>query len=145
MRAIAAALSLLALVLSPAAANDVYVGHGVAMHGTLKYGPDFSQFDYVNPDAPKGGAVKLSATNTFDSLNPFILKGVAATGIGLTFDTLTTRSDDEAFSEYGLIAETIEMPEDRSWVAYRLRPEARFHDGTPITADDSNVRSEARV
>ena len=106
------------------------------MYGDLKYGPGFTHFDYANPNAPKGGDVKLAAIGTFDSLNPFILKGVAATGIGDTFDTLMEGSADEPFSEYGLIAESIEVPADRSWVAFTLRPEARFHDGKPITADD---------
>lgn len=110
--------------------------HGLAMHGDLKYPADFTHFEYTNPDAPKGGEVRLSDIGTFDSLNPFILKGTAPSGIAMLFDTLTVQSDDEAFSEYGLIAESIEVPEDRSWVAYRIRPEARFADGSPVTADD---------
>ncbi|TAL32475.1 MAG: ABC transporter substrate-binding protein [Alphaproteobacteria bacterium] len=110
--------------------------HAVAMHGAPKYGPDFKHVDYVNPDAPKGGEMRLATSGTFDTLNPFVLKGVAAPGIGMTVQTLTTGTDDEAFTRYGLIAETIEMPEDRSWVAFNLRKEARFNDGTPITADD---------
>ena len=127
-----------ALILAPAAraAEDVYASHGVAMHGDLKYGPDFTHFDYVNPDAPKGGEVRLHAIGSFDNLNPFILKGQSAAGLGQVFETLMAGSEDEAFSEYGLIAEQIEMPEDRSWVAFTLRPEARWHDGTPITVDD---------
>jgi len=119
-----------------AAADSVYSGHGASMFGDLKYGPDFAHFDYVNPDAPKGGEARLAATGTFDNLNPFILKGVSAAGSTLPFDTLTTQSLDEPFSEYGLLAESIEIPEDRSWVAFTLRPEARWHDGTPVTADD---------
>jgi microcin C transport system substrate-binding protein len=106
------------------------------MYGDLKYVPGFTHFDYVNPDAPKGGKVRLAAIGTFDTLNPFVLKGVAAAGIGQLFDTLTVQSEDEPFAEYGLIAETIETSADRSWVTYTLRPEARFHDGSPITADD---------
>ena len=126
------------LILAPAAraAEHVYASHGVAMHGDLKYGPDFTHFDYSNPDAPKGGEVRLHAIGSFDNLNPFILKGQSAAGLGQVFETLMTGSEDEAFSEYGLIAEQIEMPEDRSWVAFTLRPEARWHDGTPITVDD---------
>src|SRR5262245_18793689 len=115
---------------------QVTVGHGLSMYGDLKYKPGFMHFEYVNPDAPKGGDVRLSAIGTFDTLNPFVLKGVAAVGIGQVFDTLTIQSDDEPFSEYGLIAETIETPADRSWVVYTLRPEARFHDGSPVTAED---------
>jgi microcin C transport system substrate-binding protein len=119
-----------------AASDNVPRSHGLSMYGDLKYGPDFSHFDYANPDAPKGGEVKLAAIGTFDTLNPFTLKGIPAAGIGQLFDTLTAQSSDEPFSEYGLIAETIEVPADRSWVAYTLRKEACFHDGTPITADD---------
>lgn len=110
--------------------------HAIAMHGEPKYGPDFTHFDYVNPDAPKGGSLKQAATGTFDSLNPWIIKGRAASGLSLTYDTLMTSANDEPFTEYGLVAETIEVPEDRSWAVFTLRPEARFHDGEPITADD---------
>jgi len=121
---------------APAAAEDGFSGHGVAMHGALKYGPDFTHFDYVNPDAPKGGDVRLSRTGTFDSLNPFILKGVSAGFLGLTFETLMTSSSDEAFSQYGLIAGRVEFPADRSSVTFTLREEAHWHNGTPITVDD---------
>ncbi|MEQ8369944.1 MAG: extracellular solute-binding protein, partial [Alphaproteobacteria bacterium] len=128
--------------LPPTAAQDtgvtagVTVSHGFAIHGTLKYGPDFAHFDYVNPDAPKGGDVVLSANGGFDSLNGFILKGDPAAGLGLIYDTLLVGSSDEAFSSYGLLAQSIEYPEDRSWAIYNLRPEARWHDGVPLTADD---------
>jgi microcin C transport system substrate-binding protein len=131
-----AAAVLLLSTAPPGAAQEVYVGHGVAMHGDLKYGPGFTHFDYVNPDAPKGGKVRLQANGSFDSLNPFILKGRPAVGIGRLFETLMTGSRDEAFSQYGLLAETVEIPEDRSWVAFTLRPEARWHDGAPITVAD---------
>ncbi len=110
--------------------------HGLSMYGDLKYGPGFAHFEYVNPRAPKGGAVRLSAIGTFDTLNPFTLKGVAAAGLGYVFETLMVGSADEPFAQYGLIAETVETPPDRSWVAFRLRPQARFHDGTPITVED---------
>ncbi|MFP6777884.1 MAG: ABC transporter substrate-binding protein, partial [Alphaproteobacteria bacterium] len=130
------ALSGAGIGVAPAAAEDGFSGHGVAMHGALKYGPDFTHFDYVNPDAPKGGDVRLSRTGTFDSLNPFILKGVSAGFLGLTFETLMTSSSDEAFSEYGLIAGHVEFPADRSSVTFTLREEAHWHDGTQITVDD---------
>lgn len=135
----AIAIVLLAFVgpgATPIAAQDVYVGHGLAMHGDLKYGPDFTHFDYVDPDAPKGGEVRLYSIGSYDSLNPYILKGQAAAGIGYLFESLMTGSADEAFSQYGLLAEFIEMPDDRSWVAFTLRPEARWHDGTPVTVED---------
>ena len=106
------------------------------MHGDLKYGPEFEHFDYVNPNAPKGGTVTFSAVGSFDSFNPYIVKGEPAVGISLLYESLTTQSLDEPFSEYGLLAETIEMPEDRSWVAFTLRPEARWHDGKPVTVED---------
>jgi microcin C transport system substrate-binding protein len=112
------------------------VAHAFSMYGDLKYSAGFPHFQYVNPEAPKGGDVKLAAIGTFDTLNPFVLKGVPAAGIGGVFDTLTVSSDDEPFSQYGLIAETIEIPADRSWVAFTLRPQARFHDGSPITVED---------
>lgn len=110
--------------------------NGIAMHGDLKYGPDFTHFDYVDPDAPKGGTLSLSTIGTFDSMNPFILRGTPAAGLGLAFETLTMQSFDEPFSEYGLIARTIEMADDRSSVSYELHPDARWHDGTPITPAD---------
>lgn len=118
-----------------AAEGEVYSSHGIAMHGDLKYGPDQS-FDYVDPSALKGGTLRLSSVGTFDNLNPYIIKGTAADGLGLVFESLMESSSDEAFSEYGLIAERIEVPADRSWAIFTLRPEARWHDGTPITVDD---------
>ena len=129
---------ILLLIVSRLTAGDegVLVGHGIAMHGDLKYGPDFEHFDYVNPTASKGGAVRLAALGTFDSFNPFIVKGNTATGLGRIYDTLLIASADEPFSEYGLLAEKVETPADRSWVAFTLRPEARWHDGRPVTVDD---------
>jgi microcin C transport system substrate-binding protein len=120
----------------PASAQDPNVKPlpGIAMHGEPKYGPDFKHLDYVNPDAPKGGSVVYAAIGSFDSFNPYTIQGTP--GPGASYETLTTQTLDEPFSEYGLIAETIEMPEDRSWVIFNLRKEARFHDGQPITADD---------
>ncbi|HEX2753110.1 MAG TPA: extracellular solute-binding protein, partial [Alphaproteobacteria bacterium] len=110
--------------------------HALAMHGDPKYPADFTHFEYANPDAPKGGALRLAASGTFDNLNPYILKGIAAPGSSLVFQTLLLNADDEAFTEYGLIAKSIEMPEDRGQVTFNLYPEARWHDGKPLTADD---------
>lgn len=119
-----------------AAEPGIYIGHGLSMYGDLKYGPDFKHFAYVNPSAPKGGELKLGYTGTFDSFNGHILNENAAPGLSYLYDTLLTASADEPFSEYGLIAEQVETPEDRSWVTFTLRKEARFHDGKPITPDD---------
>ena len=131
---------LASIVASPSAqgpaGGKAHSGPAISMYGDLKYGPGFKHFAYVNPEAPKGGDVKLAAIGTFDTLNPFILKGTPAAGLGELFDTLTVASLDEPFSQYGLVAETIEHPADRSWVAFTLRPEARFHDGSPMTVDD---------
>ncbi|HEX4870044.1 MAG TPA: extracellular solute-binding protein [Moraxellaceae bacterium] len=111
--------------------------HGIALHGNPKYPAGFKAFAYVNPAAPKGGDVRLEAAGTFNSLNPFINKGVPAEGIFSLYDTLTLKSDDEPFSEYGLLAEKIERdPADKSWIIFHLNPAARFSDGKPVTADD---------
>ncbi|MFB4205163.1 hypothetical protein KBTX_01179 [wastewater metagenome] len=125
-------------VLVLAAAPAAMAAHAVAMYGSPKYPSGFEHFDYVNPDAPKGGTLRLANTvaATFDSLNPFILKGNPAADLTRTYDTLTVRSLDEPFTEYGLVAKDIEIAPDRTWVRYRLRKAARFHDGEPITAED---------
>ncbi len=132
---LAAALAVASLPVA-ARAGDTIVRHGVSVFGDLKYGPDFTHFAYANPDAPKGGELRLMGLDTFDNLNPFILKGVTPDVIGFTFDTLMTRDYDEPDALYGLVAKSAEMPADQSWIAFHLRPEARFHDGTPITAAD---------
>ncbi len=122
------------LIGSHANGETVTPVHGIAMHGEPKYPADFEHFDYVNPDAPKGGMLRTGAAGTFDSFNVYIPRGNAvSTG---SIETLLTSSDDEAFTEYGLIAESMEVPQDRSWVIFNIRDEARWHDGQPITADD---------
>ena len=111
--------------------------HGIAMHGEPAYADNFSHFSYADPNALKGGTVTLGVLGTFDSTNPLIISGVTAAGVrGHVFESLMARALDEPFSLYGLIAETIETPEDRSWVTFRLNPNARFSDGQPITVDD---------
>ena len=120
---------------APAGAG-VSGGHALSMHGDVKYPPDFGHFEYADPGAEKGGAVTLAAIGGYDSFNAFILKGETATGLGLIYDSLLTNSADEPFTEYGLLVESIDMPADRSWVAFTLRAEARWHDGMPVTVDD---------
>jgi peptide/nickel transport system substrate-binding protein len=129
---------LLSLALAvPASASAAAPVHGIAMHGSPKHAAGFKHFPYVNPDAPKGGRLVLGTLGTFDSLTPFIIRGVSPSSMReYVYESLLTRSGDEAFSLYGLIAESIELPEDRSAITFNLRPEARFSDGTPITADD---------
>ncbi len=112
------------------------ISHAIAMHGEPKYSKNFENVEYINPNSIKGGSIVRSAIGTYDSFNPFILKGTSAAGIGGLYETLTTGSSDEAFTEYGLLAETIEWPDDRSWVSFTLRKEAYWHDGKKITADD---------
>lgn len=134
----AAAFAILMAVAVPSLAADVKTtkSHGLSLAGPLKYGPDFKHLDYVNPDAPKGGNIKLSAMGGFDNLNPYISKGQSASGLGLTFETLLTQSLDDPSAEYGLVAESVEVAEDLSFAIFNMRPEARFHDGSSITADD---------
>ena len=110
--------------------------HGLSLFGDLKYGPDFPHFDYVEPGARKGGALHLATVPTFSTLNPFTLKGQSAAGAGLPFESLLEGSADEADSAYGLIAEGVALAPDRRSVRFLLRPEARWHDGTPIAARD---------
>ena len=112
--------------------------HGASLYGDLKYPPGFKQFDYVNASAPKTGTARQIATGTFDSFNMIVagVKGVVALGITLIYDTLLTSSLDEVASGYGLIAEAVSYPDDFSSVSYRLRREAKWHDGSPVTADD---------
>src|SRR5580700_9747086 len=124
------------LLIAAAGVAKAVVTYGMSLYGELKYPADFTHFDYADPNAPKGGTMKLATIGTFDTLNPFIIKGVPAAGIGQLFDTLMTRSEDEAASDYPLIAESADLASDRMSVLYTLRKEARFHDGTPITPDD---------
>ncbi|WP_411991828.1 extracellular solute-binding protein [Agarivorans sp. DSG3-1] len=124
------------LVFSFAHAEEFSRSHALVMHGEPALPADFTQLPYVNVNAPKQGSMTHEAQGTFDTFNPFIVKGNPAAGVGQIYDTLLTANNDEAFAQYGLLAESIDMPEDRSWVRFNLRPEARFHDGEPVTADD---------
>ena len=141
---------LLLSLLSYNAFAEITHSHGIALYGNLKYPANFIHFDYVNPDAPKGGDIRLMSTGSFDTLNPYTLKGISPAntpgiyhfGVSELNETLLVgsgeyaKSGDEPQSAYGLIAESVEYPEDRSWVIFNINPKARFHNGEPITADD---------
>ncbi|MEZ5828013.1 MAG: extracellular solute-binding protein [Hyphomicrobiales bacterium] len=132
-----AALAALTLLAAPAAAAERT--HGLSAFGDLAYPADFQHFDYANPDAPKGGTFALmgfGGVTTFNSLNNYILKGDAAEGLDLLFDSLMVRAADEPDAMYGLVAESAEVADDGKSVTFYLRPEARFSDGSPLTADD---------
>jgi len=132
-RAILGAAALL-LAVAPAGAEPM---HAIAMYGDPALPADFTHLPQVNPDAPKGGRIVFAESGGYDSLNPFIRKGRAPWQLPyLAFETLMGRSYDEPFTLYGLLAETIDTPPDRSWVEFTLRPEARFSDGNPVTVDD---------
>ena len=126
---------------SPPKEEIIEPKHAISLHGAPKYGPDFEYLDYVNPDAPKGGTLKLSSIGTFDSLNPLIVKGTAAAGMnylrsGFVYQSLMQNAWDEPFTLYGILAESIEIGSERDWVAFNIRPEAKWSDGKPVTADD---------
>lgn len=132
-------MALTVIAALPAAIGTATAGektHGLSVFGDLKYPADFAHFDYADPGAVKGGSVTMTALGTFNSLNPFILKGTAAANSGGIYDTLTKKADDEPLSVYGLIAESMEVADDKRWVIFYLRPEARWHDGVALTAED---------
>ena len=141
------------LALSPLAAQAACHGspkeapwrHGAALLGEPKYPPGFTHFDYVNPDAPKGGLVRFGAQGTFDSFNIVVagVKGAPEQGLGLIYETLTTSALDEPSAAYGLLAEASPTRRIFRSVTFRLRPEARWHDGKPVTADDVIFSFEA--
>jgi len=139
-RACAAALLIVIPVMTPfqASAAEKEWRHGLSLFGDLKYKPDFKHFDYVNPNAPKGGSVRQLAIGTFDNFNMVVAgaKGTMASGVDLIYDTLMIPALDEVSAEYGLLAESVSYPDDFSSVTYRLRPQAKFHDGTPVTPED---------
>jgi microcin C transport system substrate-binding protein len=133
-----AAFSVLLTIGGPAASasDNLTRHHALSLIGTPKHGANFTHFDWVNPNAPKGGRVRQWALGTFDSLNPFPVQGSPANGLTLIYDTLMSSSPDESSTEYGLIAEWVAYPEDFSSATFQLRSGARFHDGKPVTADD---------
>ena len=132
-------LALLAAISSTAtiaSAEDKVWHHGVTLDDTLKYPQGFARFDYVNPDAPKKGTLRLSQEGTYDTFNPVLAKGEAAAGVALVFDTLLKSADDEVSTSYGLLAEGVSWPDDVSEATFRLRAEAKWADGQPVTPDD---------
>lgn len=134
--ALFSAIGVAVVLCAPASAEP---RHGLSVFGELKYPADFTHFDYVNPDAPKGGRasqIGSGGLTTFDSFNPFILKGDAAQGLELLFDSLMARAMDEPDAVYGLVAETADLADDGMSVTFKLRPEAKFADGSAVTAED---------
>ncbi|MDN6297829.1 MAG: extracellular solute-binding protein [Halomonas sp.] len=122
---------------NPAAAANVATVHALALYGAPELPEDFSHFPHVNPQAPKGGTmVRTAVGGSFDSTNPFIVRGTPASGISQIYDTLMASNPNEPFSLYGLVASGVRVAPDRSWIEFDLRPEARFQDGEPLTADD---------
>jgi microcin C transport system substrate-binding protein len=121
-----------------AAAGEPVWRHALSLFGSVKYPADFKRFDYVNPDAPKSGIARQIAIGTFDNFNPTVagVKGTIAAAVGLIYESLMTPSEDEVSTEYGALAELVSHPEDFSSVTYRLRPQAKWHDGVPVTPDD---------
>jgi len=136
LAALLAGGTLLCAVPLIAADKAPVISHALTLDDRPKYDADFKHLDYVNPNAPKGGAVRLFSIGSFDTFNPFIIKGDPAAGIGYLYETLMLAPEDDSLTEYGLIAESVEVPSDLSYVIYNLRKEAKFHDGAPITADD---------
>ncbi|MEQ8480612.1 MAG: extracellular solute-binding protein [Hoeflea sp.] len=131
-----AVLAMTMLAIPPGLGAEPEWRHATALVGEPKYAEGFERLDYVNPNAPKGGTLNLSASDSFDTLNPIPAKGDLAVGLELVFETLMTSSEDEIAANYGLLAEAVRFPEDYSWVSYRLRENARWHDGEAVTAED---------
>ncbi|MEA2936624.1 MAG: microcin transport system substrate-binding protein, partial [Alphaproteobacteria bacterium] len=137
--ALAPVLSRLGLSLAaPAAAQTPQWQHALSLFGEVKYPPDFKQFDYVNPRAPKGGNARMIAIGTFDNFNMAVagVRGSIAGGVNLLTNSLMTEALDEVSTEYGLLAESVSYPPDFSSVTYRLRAQAKWHDGKPVTIED---------
>lgn len=135
-RVAGAALVILAAFTVAARAGAVITAHGISTFGDLKYPADFAHLDYVNPDGPKGGEISQWAFGGFDSMNPYSVKGRAGQLSSAMYESILTGTADEIGATYCLLCETLEYPEDRSWVIFNLRPEARFSDGSPLTAED---------
>src|SRR6476620_10183781 len=135
--ALGIATSVPALESAHAQSSEPAWRHALSLFGDIKYPADFKRFDYVNPDAPKGGVARMISLGTFDNFNIAVagVKGSVAPAAMTIYDTLMARSQDEVATEYGLLAEGATHPDDFSWVIYRLRKEARWHDGKPVTPE----------
>ncbi|HSH48625.1 MAG TPA: extracellular solute-binding protein, partial [Halomonas sp.] len=142
MRSTALLLSLLlAPLLAAAESQDISeekvpTRHALALYGEPALASDYSHFPYTNPEAPVGGSMIRDVVGSFDSTNPFIIQGTPAAGLSNVYDTLLTQNPDEPFTMYGLLAEGIRLAPDRSWIEFDLNPQARFHDGEPVSAED---------
>ena len=119
-----------------ARADTHTVSHGISTFGALKYPADFPHLDYVNPDAPKGGEISEWAPGTFDSINPYSVKGVSVALASAPYENILTGTADEIGAAYCLMCTTMEYPEDRSWVIFNLRDDVKFSDGSPMTVED---------
>ncbi|MES0883293.1 extracellular solute-binding protein [Roseibium sp. SCP14] len=136
--ALAGVLTVSGLAISPVQAEEPEWQHAAALNGTPKYGPEVSHFDYVNPAAPKGGTVRLASRGGFDTFNILAQRGSLAPGLGLIYESLMEPSldEDDISAQYGVLAEAVRYPKDYSWVEYKLNPNAKWHDGQPVTAED---------
>jgi microcin C transport system substrate-binding protein len=143
--AFGATIGLPARAQAQTAAGEPAWRHALSLFGDIKYPPDFKRFDYVNPDAPKGGVARMISIGTFDNFNIAVagVKGSLAPAAALIYEDLMTRSQDEVATEYGLLAEAASHPDDFAWVVYRLRKEAHWHDGQPVTPEDVIFSIEA--
>ena len=144
MISVAVLASFLVLLFANFAKADGHVNksHGYSYFGGMKYSADFKHLDYVNPNAPKGGEISTWGFGTFDSMNPYSRKGRSAALASAPYESLMSGTADEVGSIYGLLASQIEYPEDLSWVIFHMRPEARFSDGSAVTADDAKFTYE---
>nr|WP_312846785.1 extracellular solute-binding protein [Stappia sediminis] len=142
--ALALALSAVTIITAPAMSQDVPAVHGIAMHGDPALPEGFESFPYADPNAPKGGRITYGVQGSFDSLNQFVVQGGTSSARGvrdsrygaLVIESLLTRNNDEPFSLYGLLAESVRLPESREWIEFTLNPDARFSDGKPVTVED---------
>ncbi|HEY4848612.1 MAG TPA: ABC transporter substrate-binding protein, partial [Methylocella sp.] len=143
--AFGATIGLPARAQAQTAAGEPAWRHALSLFGDIKYPPDFKRFDYANPDAPKGGVARMISIGTFDNFNIAVagVKGSLAPAAALIYEDLMTRSQDEVATEYGLLAEAASHPDDFGWVIYRLRKEAHWHDGQPVTPEDVIFSIEA--